>query len=411
MSDSDDVQEDFQITINGGYPFIKKFSFQHILTPRDFISDALMKMNGFRNVGVSEHTMSFVLEIGETIKISPIFQTQYQLNEYTETTVKSFFLEYISNQLNNSGILDALRDVPTKSNGQNENNCLVITLKAFRVSLGSTIYHYDSSLFTILQYFNKTESGEDLVLGTEVLLGYDNPSSTLHPESKLDDSNEVFYPEDVTGHLISENFNMVKSVNRELKEQGFQPILLRGLYKSGDTLVLTNTLYRHAVINPLEKFDEENNNIMTIKVGNSLKQITDRVCVCSHRIKTTPKDKYDRQALVMFIDIVAEKDIKDRENFKIGDPVTLISTPIVPVKTVNFNRDEYGEFIRALKISDTSCLCIETGSLHQLRIQNRGGKKTKKRSNKRFKSKKNNKNKTWSKTRKSNAKFKRRLIK
>jgi hypothetical protein len=396
-----DIQEDFQITINSGYPFMKKFPIQPDIDPREYIRRSLVTMSDFRNLSDDKYSLSFILDIGDVITISPIFQTGSQERGYSDPDKAAFFRDYISNQLNNSGILDALRDVPTMNNGRNSNK-IVITLKGFYSSLGSNMYHYDSSLFTILQYFNNSE--DPFVLGTEILLGYENPLAVEHGETVKQNGEDV-YPENVTGRLISENFNMIKSSNRSLKAQNFHQILLRGLYRPGDTLVLTNTLYRHGVIDPNEKFKEDDSNIMKITVdadpvGSSI-TTPDTVKICSHRIKTSNEHKRNRQLLVMFIDTVSVSRISS--TFKIGPSAPLITTPVIPVKSVNFNAEQYEGFIKALSLVDESCVSIGMASSMPIPspsdsvlraasgpgaidFYNRGGKKIKKQSNKKRKS-------------------------
>jgi len=376
-----DIQEDFCIKLDE-YPILTKFSTSEEYKTKEFFDEFERLVPG----GV--HYFKFRIELASdgNITITPLLNSvpSYISDNYRRNP--GFFSGYISFQLANSGILPSLAELIRL--GNQVTIALRVIGKSKRDFTDSFFnFHKDQTIFTMLQYYN---FGKPFVFGTEVLLGY-KEDETLLPH-------ELFgilpLPEKV-GNL-STAFSTISDVNSELKDSGVNAVVLRGKYNNGDTMIFSDPLLRHATIKANEVYESNAIKIKIPKKGQlSLHNVhQDSVQVCSVREPTTPEMVDNRQAIGMFLFL-------DTENYsseyyspdKFGEPFKISLTPTREIKTINFNKDEFKDFVETLS-SGEGCVVIR-----DLTITSRGGIKQKGNNRK-----KNNKKKKTIKKKKTNKK-------
>ena len=240
-----------------------------------------------------------------------------------------------------------------------------------------------------MQYFKKGK-GNPFVFGTELLIGHE--STQEKPHTLMEEGTKT-YNTAIVGSNLADARNTTKAVNDELNT----PVVLRGLYKQGDTLMFANTLLKHAVITPLEVIDSDKKN-MTIDIETPQTTVFKTVVkVCQHRIKTETTHMKDRKLIGIGVSIENEESIpKDKESdFEYIEIGTLNTDEHTLVNTVDFDAGKYSDFINTLNKNEETCAVIENVSLH-----NRGGKnkrqikgKSKSKSKSRMKIKNKRKNK------------------
>jgi len=373
-----DIQEDFCIQLDE-YPVLTKFSTQKYYKTKDFVDTfARFVPNGFYfRFLISLNESGYVTVTPALVDITPQIKEYYNANP-------GFFSDYVSFQLQNSGILPYLIELLLLGNK------LAIALRVITkptIDFTDTFFsfHKDQSFFTMLQYYH---FNEPFVLGTELLLGYNEDKSFL-PHQLLP---ELHLPEKF-GRL-SNTYKSITDANSELSTERISPVVLRGKYNNGDTMVFSDTVLRHATITTKEVIDESDYSMqITIPKKSIMGVHKTNVRVCSKREKTTDEMVINRQAIAMFIYL--NTDTYYPEN--LGKPFVIIpSTPIREVKTVNFNKDTFKTFVRSLTMIELDeCITLPLGvsepSVFQqlqagLNVHNRGGKR------RRNKSKKNKKN-------------------
>jgi len=327
-----DIQPDYSIKLNN-FQLLKKFSGIRFFNTPDFY-EYMADFHGTR----------FVLTFkGSEVKLTPYFKSLTSKARY-DTTDRDILHRFVSYQLLNSGILEQLRDDKTK----------IVVLKCSKQSLTSTDFHNDSNLFQILKYYKDSS-----VLGSEILF------------------------EDQRKHIIHRSMNHkgeyeleIADTQRQINamyDSGLVPenVLLRGLYNSGDTLVINDMLVKHAVINPNEKRVDD---MLEIDIQDKVK-----VQVCKLRIKTTPSHHLDRGIVSLF---VYNNDATEGVNYI--DPSTLspdlsffIDSVMIDVPEVNFNIEEYATFLNTMASAEN----MESGQCaisRDITILSRGKRKRRK---------------------------------
>lgn len=379
METHDDIQEDFCIKLDE-YPLLTKFSTQEYYKTQTFVDTfARYVPHGFY--------FRFIITLNESgyVIVTPVLVSiTSQIKDYYKAN-PGFFSDYVSFQLQNSGILPSLIELLLLGNQ------LAIALRVIEKPIRDFTdtffsFHKDQSFFTMLQYYHFSQP---FVLGTEVLLGYNEDESFL-PHQLLPN---LPFPEKF-GRL-SNVYKSITDANSELSADGVSPVVLRGKYKNGDTMVFSDTVLRHATITTKEVINESDYSMqITIpkKGPSSVRNVqTTTVHVCSKREKTTPEMVINRQAIAMFIYSNADK--HDPAIF--GIPFVIDATTSMRVKTINFNKDTFKTFVRSLNMIESDhCLPILldtaiSAEQTSMELFNRGGKR--RRSNRR-KTKKNKKN-------------------
>jgi len=151
-------------------------------------------------------------------------------------------------------------------------------------------------------------------------------------------------------------------------------------------MIFSDPLLRHATIKANEVVESNAIKIKIPKKGqiSSHNVHEDSVQVCSAREPTTPEMVDNRQAIGMFIFLDTEDYSSELYSpDKFGVPIVIGLTPTREVKTINFNKDEFKDFVETLSLGE-GCLVIRG-----LTITSRGGKR--KRTNKQNKKNKNTK--------------------
>ena len=371
-----DIQEDFCIKLDE-YPILTKFSTSDEFKTQEFV-------NEFEKLVPGGAYFYFRIELGPdgNIIVTPSLSRLQSSLIYNYRENPGFFSAYVSFQLKNSGILPSISELILL---RNQVGIALRVIARPKRDFSDTFFnfHKDQSIFTMLQYYNFTQS---FVFGTEVLLGY-KEHETLLPHQLL---GVLPLPEKV-GNL-SNAFSTINAVNSELKDSGVDAVVLRGKYNNGDTMTFSDPLLRHATIKANEVFESNAIKISIPKKGSSSQRNVheDSVQVCSMREPTTPEMVNNRQAIAMFLFL-------DTENYtgysreKFGEPIIIDPTPAREIKTINFNKDEFKGFVETLS-SGEGCVVIK-----DLTITSRGGKKGNKRKRTNKKNVKTNKKKRTAK--------------
>jgi hypothetical protein len=366
-----DIQEDFCIKLNE-YPILTKFSTSDEFKTPEFVAE-------FERLVPGGAYFRFRIELAPdgNIIVTPLLSGLQSSIIYNYRSNPGFFSAYISFQLANSGILPSLAELIRLGN-QVTIALRVIARPKRDFSDSFFNFHKDQSIFTMLQYYN---FGKPFVFGTEVLLGYKE--------------NETLLPHEISGVLplpekvgnLSNAFSTISSANSELKDSGINAVVLRGKYNNGDTMIFSDPLLRHATIKANEVVESNAIKIKIPKKGqiSSRNVHEDSVQVCSAREPTTPEMVDNRQAIGMFIFLDTEDYSSELYSpNKFGVPIVIGLTPTREVKTINFNKDEFKDFVETLSLGE-GCVVIRG-----LTITSRGGKR--KRTNKQNKKNKKNKN-------------------
>lgn len=329
-----DIQPDYSIKLNN-FQLLKKFSGIRFFNTPVFY-EYMADFHGTRFVITFE---------GSEVKLTPYFKSLTSKTRY-DTADRDILHRFVSYQLLNSGILEQL--------SRDDKVDKIVVLKCSKQSLTSTDFHNDSNLFQILKYYKDSS-----VLGSEILF------------------------EDQRKHIIHRSMNHkgeyeleIADTQRQINamyDSGLVPenVLLRGLYNSGDTLVINDMLVKHAVINPNENRVDD---MLEIDIQDKVK-----VQVCKLRIKTTPSHHLDRGIVSLF---VYRNDSTEGINYI--DPETLshdlsffIDSVMIDVPEVNFNIEEYATFLNTMASAEN----MESGQCaisRDITILSRGKRKRRK---------------------------------
>jgi hypothetical protein len=347
-----DIQEDFCIQLDE-YPVITKFS-----TVEDYKQQTFF--NDFSVLFYGSQYFHFRIELDNDreLNITPLFLLNPPFGKTSKEPYEnrlSLYSNYISFQLKNSGILPKLIELIQL---KNQLSIALRVIKNPKPDFSVINFHKDQSFFTFLQYYNFSQP---FVFGTEVLLGYKEDESLLpHQLSEI-----LPLPEKVG--TLSDVYKTINDVNSELNDNA---VVLRGKYNNGDTMVFADTLIRHATITSNEVIESNGIKISIPKKGEirSLNIKTDNVRICSERVPTTREMVSNRQAISMFIYLDTDDYTnKPAENFETSFKIEITDEKVL--KTVNFNKDKFKEFVTSLSMGD-GCITIDG-----LNIKSRGGKR------------------------------------
>ena len=367
------IQPDFSIKLND-VQLLKKFHNQHF----DRIFDDLQRFDN----------SIFIINLTEdTISVTPYFDDR--TNKYFGDGYSSPKYETLKNflkfQLINSGVISTLRNIeiktydgklfmgnPRRKQDITVQNRFLIFFEASKSSITQNTFHNDSALFNILTYY---KPGGRPVLGSNILF-YDQRKAPLH--SGMSKSTGEYNVDDA-GILISET---QKEINDMYDKDDIETVLLRGLYNSGDTLVLNDMLLKHAVVSPQEIYErnEHDKNIMTISVATSktrdgITNIDEKIRVCPQQILPSEEDLNNRGVIRLGISN-AIPIIEYPNNgllintYGYGDESTYIRTEFgfiitreeeipMPIPEMNFDIKEYARFLKTLNDVESYNTCGE----------------------------------------------------
>lgn len=356
------IQPDYSIKLNN-FQLIKKFrGIRAFNTP------------AFYEYILGLESLRFVLTFeGSEVRLTPYFKRD-SLN-YDPGILQRF----ISYQLLNSGILEQLRNIPHHEavvDGKKRENKIIVSLKGSNNSITSYSYHNDSNLFQILKYY-KTDLSP--VLGTEVLFT-DQRKYIVHEHmNRLGEYDPKEGPILFTQREINTMYDTIMPEN----------VILRGLYNSGDTLVINDMLVKHAVVNPMEDIVD---NILKIEIhdGRHNVDIGTDIQVCKSRIRTTENDHSNRGIVrIAVLHMYANSgDVNYIDTSSLSHDLSfLIDSTTIDVPEQNFNIEEYAMFLNTLASAEN----IETGRcvFSDVTILSSGRTKRKKRTRKNSKKRKN----------------------
>ena len=380
MLKADDIQDNVSVLLDN-YPFYKVFSKKEGV---DMFSDENLKiLMNLRNMlfrinfeGNKRISFTPIIRDTENNRIFLDIKNVYEKNE-------DLIQNYIKYQVINSGILNYLSNIPSKPisiiDGVDEitfNTCICLSLNANDKSIINTSYHNDSTIFQILQYSNIYKP---FVLGSELLFYHENDDTVIHQQliKKAGDTNKFEFPVDTMGVLIHEKYELVKKIYNEIKNEiinkGKKLPLFRNKLKNGDTIVFPDTLWKHAVINPTEKREE---NILHIQVANKYRETESLdVQVCSERIDTKETDDgirvhYDGRRVIGLFCFIYSGYIK---KVQMLDTFFLDKMEPITISTINLNKEQCIAFLSSMS-NDKGCIEID-----DVKIISRGGNKRKKR--------------------------------
>jgi hypothetical protein len=355
------IQEDFCIQLDD-YPILTKFSTIDEYKTKEFVDK-------FEGLVPGGNYFYFRIEVVDgSIKITPLLIRipSNIIQNYKENP--GFYSDYISFQLKHSGILPTVLELIGLGN-QLSVALRVIARPRRDFTQSFYTFHKDQSVFTMLQYYN---FDQPVVFGTEILLGYEEGESLL--PHKL--STSLASPEKM-GNL-SNAYKTISAVNSELKAEDKTAVVLRGKYNNGDTMIFSDPLMRHATIKTNEPIEGNAMKISMPKKGTisaaNIEQASVRVC--SERETTTPDMVNSRQAIAIFMFLDTDDYAKYTAD-KFGEPFLIDPAPTKPIKTVNFDKDKFKDFVESLSSGEG---CITIGDL---KITSRGGIRRRKRSVKR----------------------------
>jgi hypothetical protein len=395
---ANDIQENVSILLED-YPFLKVFS-----KPEGF--DIFSESN-FKILEQLGGRMLFRinLEAGpeKTVSVTPYVETGSVADVISIYNPNKTMIEgYIKYQLVNSGILDALSDIPITTGIKQEqyervekngkfvnwgdspefNSCICVRLNPGKKSNTSTSYHNDSTLFQILQY---SKSNSTYVLGSELLFYHENDLTVTHRGIEKTAKGLTVFPEEKFGTLIHDRYELAKNMYGEIKIKNPEAPHLRFKLNNGDTMVFPDTLWKHAVINPKEN-EKRDGNILHIDLANALRNYeANSVKVCSERL-VTDQSHYDGRSIIGMFCFINDIRFMKPENFLATFPLTGIEPKPMPI--INLTKEGCKEFLTPFS-DGTGCTTI-----NGINIKSRGGKNRKKRAKRTKKTRKSRRRKT-----------------
>ena len=383
------IQEDFSIKLNG-IPILKKFP-----KSSDFDNTFCRETKLF-----SEITFCLYIKNGLK-KITPCINDEKYAEILADRTAYDRLANFIIYQMINSGTLPFLENIELKEHEcyawvgpRNKRQKIQTKVSEFikinfisfeKTSVEAAVFHNDSALFNILTYYTLNESP---VLGSNILF-HDQRNFQVHVS--MNDGN---YDESYTGNLL---LMTQAQISEMYDDTSLNPVILRGLYNSGDTLVLNDMLLKHSSVSTSERYNRDTK-VMTIDVRNQPRYIDTSeevdITVCDHQISPTMEHLRDRKLLGLFItkyipDISGgylgvdrygidggAEDLKFREELSFDIP-NVEQGYKVPINDLQFNIQDYFKFLETLQLTHSSNVCgnfnIQNGETSQL-FQIRGGK-------------------------------------
>ena len=382
-----DIQSNVNILLEN-YPFLKVFS-------RNSESNVFDETNFdiLKNIGDMYFRINF--KHGIAVSITPHSNTPENYRPHM-----IFINSYINYQLVNSGILGVLADIPIRTlterfykriMDEDENfvkweasphydTYICIRINAKNFSITDTGYHTDSNLFQIIHYNRKEQP---YVLGSELLFYYNNERTNIHRRIVQEQGQPPEFPEGIMGKLIHHTFKLGQKIYEGISSLTQTPPHLRFKLKNGDTVVIADTLWKHAVINPSE---ERVDNKVNITIADHDVDVREKITVCSESIITTIDEYYGRQIITMPC-FLMDKYLEPSgwlESFT-------IESQLLDIPTFNLDEEDCKTFLTHLGLG-VSCIDIGKG----VKIKSRGGVNRKKK-RKHTKKKKKNHRKTFKK--------------
>jgi len=386
-----EIQEDFSIKLNG-IPLLKKFP----------------KFLGFDNTFCQETKLfpEFIFGVhikDGLIKITPCINDKKCAEILDDRRAYDRLAEFIIYQMINSGTLPFLKNIELKEHecrewvkSDNDSKQIIetkvseyikIMFNSFdKTIVGQSVFHNDSQLFNILTYYTPNESP---VLGSNILF-HDQRNFQVH--SRMEHGN---YDESYTGKLLSITQEQISEM---YDTYSLNPVVLRGLFNSGDSLVLNDMLVKHSAISTSERYIHRDG-VMTIDVLNQNSSHYEpeevNITVCNHLIIPRQEHLLHRKLLGLFIskhipNILSNKFLAFGERYGIFDKEVKFREELsfyipndeqgykVPINDLQFNIQNYFEFLETLQETHRSNVCgnfnIQNGETSQL-FQIRGGKR------------------------------------
>lgn len=353
------IQPDFSIKLNG-VQLLKKFGNQGFATI-------------FPVLEIFKDTL-FLITLTGRVTIVPYFTNKRLVNMRFENKQNyGILMNFLKFQLIESGVLSTLRDIKTKSyEGAvwsktrekidiTAQNRFLIILEVSRSSITNNYFHNDNCLFNLITYYKP----EGSVLGSNILF-YDQRQAVLHSDMAQDGT----YHPDNSGKLIS---LAQTEINTMYSEKDIKPVLLRGLYNSGDTLVINDMLLKHAVVSPNEIYE---GNVMTIDVATSINRdeietIQEQINVCPYQITPSGDHLRDRGStrlsVVNLIPKIDDNGIihqlgygNDTENIRTTFQFEITPEEEMraePIHELNFDIKEYARFLKTLNDVESYNTC------------------------------------------------------
>lgn len=325
----------------------------------------------------------FIINVTEdSISVAPYFDEShntYFRSKYTSPQYENL-KKFLKFQLINSGVISTLRNIeiktydgkllmgnPRRKQDITVQNRFVLYLTGVTSSIRHNSFHNDSALFNILTYYKP----DGPVLGSNILF-YDQRKAPLH--AYMSKSTGEYNVDDI-GILISET---QKEINDMYDKDDIESVLLRGLYNSGDTLVLNDMLLKHSVVSPQEIYDRDKN-IMTISVATSktrdgVTSIDEKIRVCPQQILPSKEDLNNRGlvrcAIVNVIPLIDSESKLLTAIYGYGDESTYIRTEFgfiitreeeipMAIPEMNFDIKEYARFLKTLNHVESYGTCGE----------------------------------------------------
>lgn len=354
------IQSNFSIKLND-IPLLKKFS-----SPEIF-KNLVQRFMRF-------HETRFILTINENyVEICPYCDGNQALFEGADYDLLKMFITY---QLINSGILPFLREIPLASTSKYDTSIgLFFTIIPIN-NWTSLAFHNDGYLFNILRY--ETPDNRP-VLGSEILL-IDQRFALSHPKmgtGRTDEPNKVTksdgnYDIAYAGELLSLTQAEILQMYDTDKVKA---VTMRGLYNSGDSLVMNDMLVKHAAVS------DENNSIISLEHIDledfdepNIKYI--EVTVCKKKILQTEKELNDRGILHMAIH--KQKILHNSKFVRLDSHAFIVPIESQPPNDLNFDINDYSNFLKTLEMHNNMCgsFTISSGGISQSFL-NRGGKRKK----------------------------------
>lgn len=366
----ENVSDDFAILLNE-YPLIKKFG-----ALPEFNYDTLFRV--FYNL---HRRVNFVYDTIDH-SLSPKFLGR--LEDFYETH-RGIIEPFVRSQLIKSGILNTLNDIPLVPPGLNEGAQKKIMFSVFIIMPGGKLlenpyHHRDGALFHIITY---ADAYHDCVLGSEIEF-FPDISVKKHPNVAKGVKPVDFY--NYAGPSLDAALTNVNQVYTRLRETSVDTVSLRILLNKYDTLVFSDILLIHGLLDDNEIITDEeiggaNKKFAQITVhgdaGNN--SIPLKVAVCDKRFDT--KD-FNRGRSIISLRCIISSDVGDKNisphlTFLLyPDPVDRGDVDIdilnpYEKNAINLTNEDMVGFLTRLSANDHNCAIIEGSGIF---YKPRGGK-------------------------------------
>jgi len=341
------MQPDFSIKLND-IPLLKKFS-----SPAIFSNLAKQLIPGI-----------FILTINENyVEICPRCTIDKKhLFDGDEYILLKMFITY---QLVNSGILPFLREIPLTPE-----SAIELDFSIFPGYNPTALeFHNDSNFFNILRYETSDNrpvlSSEILFIDQRFALSHANMGTRMSDTENVVLESDGKYDMTYAGELLSITQNQILEMYDTTR---LKPVTMRGLYNSGDTLVMNDMLVKHAA------FTTKNNSTIRLQHleleydETTTKEI--QVTLCKKKINPTVRDLINREVLhiaIHKIKLSSTSPYKCLESHAFRVPIEL-----QPSNDLNFDINDYSNFLKTLELHNNKCGSFK---IYKQFFHNRGGYK------------------------------------